>query len=168
MTPSAKYLNLPFDEAISFFRQKLLNLPTERWNDLWKDQHAAAFVVAGAMKGELLADLRGAVDKGIADGTTLAEFRRDFDKLVERHGWKYKGNRGWRTATIFNTNLSTAYAAGHWEQMTDPDVLATRPYLRYVGTSSKDPRPEHLAWAGVVLLADDPWWRTHYPPNGWG
>jgi len=22
--------------------------------------------------------------------------------------------------------------------------------------------------AGTLLPADDPWWRTHYPPNGWG
>jgi len=30
------------------------------------------------------------------------------------------------------------------------------------------PRPEHVAWHNTVLPADDPWWDTHYPPNGWG
>ncbi|MEG1971353.1 MAG: PBECR2 nuclease fold domain-containing protein, partial [Burkholderiaceae bacterium] len=30
------------------------------------------------------------------------------------------------------------------------------------------PRPHHVAWDGLVLDADDPWWRTHFPPNGWG
>jgi len=30
------------------------------------------------------------------------------------------------------------------------------------------PRPEHIAWHNTVLPADDPWWDTHYPPNGWG
>ena len=30
------------------------------------------------------------------------------------------------------------------------------------------PRPQHLAWSGMVLDADDPWWQAHYPPNGWG
>ena len=28
--------------------------------------------------------------------------------------------------------------------------------------------PAHEAWDQIVLLVDDPWWNTHYPPNGWG
>src|SRR3990172_49410 len=163
----SKFTSLPFEEAIKFFRQKV-SLPTERWTDLWEGMHSRAFVVAGAMKGELLSDLRGAVDKAIAEGTTLEEFRKSFDKTVEKHGWSYKGSRGWRTATIFNTNMRTAYATGHYSQMTDKDVISERPYWQYIGGLSADPRPEHLEWNGMVLRADDPWWKTHYPPNGWG
>lgn len=167
MTLSAKYMDLPFDAAINFFRKKI-NLATEAWDDIWKEMHARAFVVAGAAKEDLLTDLRGAVVKGIDQGTTLAEFRKDFDKTVAKHGWKYKGGRGWRTATIFNTNLSVAYSRGHYQQMTDPAVLKVRPYLRYVESSSPNPREIHQGWAGTVLPADDPWWGSHYPPNGWG
>ena len=111
MPPSAEYLNLPFDEAIAFFKQKL-NLPTRTWKDIWKAMHARAFVVAGAMKEDLIQDLRDAVEKGIADGMTLSEFRKDFDGIIEKTGWKYRGGKAWRTAVIFNTNLSTAYAIG--------------------------------------------------------
>lgn len=28
-------------------------------------------------------------------------------------------------------------------------------------------RPEHAAWHGVILPVDHPWWKRHYPPNGW-
>lgn len=167
MPTSAEYMNLPFDRAIKFFKDKV-SLPTQTWKDLWQGMHSRAFVVAGAMKNDLLADLRGAVDKALADGTTLADFRKDFDKTVARHGWAHKGGAGWRSAVIFNTNLSTAYAAGHYQRMTDPDVLAERPYFRYVASSSAEPRPEHRAWYNLVLPADDPFWRTHYPPNDWG
>ena len=27
---------------------------------------------------------------------------------------------------------------------------------------------QHLAWNGLVLRADDPFWHSHFPPNGWG
>lgn len=165
--PDARGISLPFDKAIQYFRQKI-RLPTRTYQDLWQGMHARAFVVAGAARNELLADLFTAVEKGIVEGTTLEEFRRDFDALVEKSGWKYRGNRGWRTATIFNTNMRTAYQAGHYAQMTDSDVLAARPYLRYVASSSREPREEHMQWYNLVLPADDPWWDEHYPPNGWG
>jgi hypothetical protein len=30
------------------------------------------------------------------------------------------------------------------------------------------PRPLHLSWHGLTLLASHPFWKTHYAPNGWG
>ena len=32
----------------------------------------------------------------------------------------------------------------------------------------EQPRQAHLAWDGLILHADNQWWETHYPPNGWG
>jgi len=167
MAASAEYASLPFTDAITFFRDKL-SIPTSRWNDLWQDQHARAFTVAGATREGLLTDIRQAVDKAISKGTTLEEFRKDFSSICDRAGWSPKGGEAWRARVIYETNLSTAYAAGHYKEMTDPDVREARPYWRYVRSSSEHPRLEHLAWAGTVLPWDDPWWRTHYPPNGWG
>lgn len=162
-------LDLPFDEAIAYFRQKGVNLPTKTWADLWEGMHSKAFVVAGATKSGLLSDLRSAVDSAISKGTTLADFRKSFDAAVNKAGWwDFNGEYGWRTGTIFNTNVSVAYAAGRWKQMTDPDVLAAFPYWRYRTQGDGHVRPLHASWDNVVLLASDPWWQTHYPPNGWG
>jgi hypothetical protein len=163
----AEYGNLPFREQIQFFRDKV-NLPTAAWTDIWEGMHSRAFVVAGAMKDELLTDLRGAVDKAIGAGTTLAQFRKDFDALVEKHGWAYNGGRNWRTRVIFDTNLRQSYSSGREAQMRDPDLRARRPYGLYRHGNSEHPRPEHLAWDGTVLPLDDPWWETHTPMNGWG
>ena len=158
---------LPFKEQESFFKKKL-NIPTLRWTDLWKEQHAKAFSVAGAYKDDLLTDFRGAVDKAITEGTTLADFRKDFDSIVERNGWSYNGSRNWRSEVIYSTNIRTAHAAGRWQQLSDPVVQKAYPYLEYRHGNSIHPRPEHLAWNGITLPRDDPWWKTHYPPNGWG
>ncbi len=161
------YGGKPFKEAIAFFRQKV-NIPTKHWDDLMKSQHAKGFMVAGAMKAELLTDLRGAVDKAISKGTTLAQFRKNFDSIVEKHGWVYKGGRNWRSKVIFDQNLRSSYMAGRYTQMKDPDVVALRPYWQYRHGGSVNPRHEHLAWHGTTLKHDDPWWDTHYTPNGWG
>jgi len=162
--------SLPFAEQIEFFRGKL-DLPTATWRDIWQEQHDRAFVVAGAMQADLLADLREAVTKGIEAGTTLAEFRDDFEAIVARRGWTgwtgegTAAGRAWRTRVIYETNLRTSYAAGRWAQLQSSGV----PYLRYRHNDNvMVPRPDHLAWDGTVLPADDPWWSTHATPNGWG
>ena len=163
---AAKYGTKHFREQLSFFKDKL-NLPTRSWTDLWEGMHARAFVVAGAMKDELLVDLNNAVRKAIEKGTTLAEFRQDFDAIVQKHGWGYKGGRNWRTRVIYETNLRTSYQAGRYKQM--KALVHRRPYWQYKHSNFvKDPRKAHLEWDGLILKYDDDWWDTHYPPNGWG
>jgi hypothetical protein len=160
-------IKLPFEEAKTFFQNKL-NIPTLKWDDLWKDQHAKGFMVAGAYKADLLADLRSAVDRVHSEGMTLDNFRREFGGIAHRRGWSYKGGRKWRSELIYNTNIRQSYNAGRWRQATDPELLEIMPYIRYRHGDSRVPRPQHLAWDGVTLPPDDPWWKTHAPKNGWG
>jgi SPP1 gp7 family putative phage head morphogenesis protein len=156
---------VPFQEAIDHFRGKL-NIPTRHFDDLMGDIHARAFTVAGATKLDLLTDIRSAVDDAITSGTTIADFRKQFDVAVKKHGWSYKGKRGWRTRVIYDTNLRTAHMAGKWEQF--QRVKDTRPFLQYQTVGDRRVRPEHAAWDNKVLHIDDPWWDTHMPPNDYG
>lgn len=156
--------NLPFAEASAFFRDKL-NIPSARWDDLWQEQHAKGFMVAGAMQADLLADFRGAVEKAIAGGLTLADFREQFDDIVSKRGWAYNGGRNWRTAIIYDTNVTTAYQAGRWQQFVEGGAT----HLMYVHADGVlHPRPEHQAMHGTVRPIGDDFWRSWYPPNGWG
>lgn len=164
---TAEGIGLPFREAIAFFLQKL-NRPTQHWTDVWQEGHSRAFMVAGAATDALLSDFRAEISRALEQGTTLAEFRRRFDEIVAKHGWVHNGSPGWRARVIYETNLSTAYAAGRYAQMTEPGTLFAFPYWQYVHSGARNPREQHRAWNGLVLRADDPFWRTHYPPNGWG
>lgn len=157
--------SLPFAEQIEFFRRKL-NLPTQHWTDIYSKEHDWAFVVAGANRNDLVADFRTAIEKVIADGGTLEDFRKDFDNIVTKHGWSYNGGRNWRSRVIYETNLNSSYMAGRYQQM--QAVSARRPFWRYVHSGSENPRHDHLSWNNLVLRHDDPWWQTHYPPCGWG
>jgi hypothetical protein len=164
-----------FEEQIAFLRRKL-NLPTETWRDIQTAAHDRAFVVAGAMKADLLVDLRKAVDQA-NQGGSIGEFRKQFADIVAKHGWSGWTGQGsaageaWRTRVIYQTNVTTAYAAGRRAQLLDPDLLSRRPFLRYVHSDSvSHPRPHHKQWGDMrlTLRHDHPFWNTHFPPNGWG
>lgn len=164
----------PFAEQLAFFRQKL-NLPTERWDDIIGAEHDRAFIVAGAQGADLLADFNAAIRKALEQGTSLDAFRKDFRAIVARHGWTGWTGEGspagvaWRTRVIYQTNLSTSYAAGRYQQLTDPGLLSVLPYWQYKHADGVlHPRPLHLAWDGLTLPPEHPFWKTHFAPNGWG
>lgn len=168
--------DLPFKEQSDFFRKKL-NVQTSAWDDIWQAEHDRAFMVAGAAKADLLNDLRKAVDKAIATGTSLETFRKDFKKIVADNGWTgwtgegSKAGEAWRTRVIYETNLRSSYAAGRWAQLNDPSFKKLMPFWRYVHNDSVlSPRPLHKQWGQVrlTLPADHVFWKTHFPPNGWG
>ncbi|HEL3182401.1 TPA: hypothetical protein UME25_004593, partial [Stenotrophomonas maltophilia] len=90
------YAQLPFREQIEFFRRKK-NVLTESYLDVWESEHDSSFMVAGANRDALLADFRQSIDRVIAEGRTLQQFREDFDRIVATHGWDYNGGRNWRS-----------------------------------------------------------------------
>ncbi len=139
-------------------------------DDIHGAAHDRAFVVAGAMKADLIDDIRQAVDKAIAKGAGFKAFQKDFAALVKKHGWHdYTGDFEWRTRIIYQTNMRTSYSAGRWAQMTSPDAVKAFPFWRYKHSDSVEhPRPLHVSWDGLTLRWDDPWIKTHYTPNGYG
>lgn len=169
---AAEAFGLPFAEAIAVFEKKV-NLPTARSDDLKHGAHVRAFSVAGVTRDDILSSLRAEIDRTNRDGGDLASFRKVFDDVVTRTGWTFRGStteegRAWRARVIFGTNLRTSYMAGRWRQLTDPAFAKLRPYWRYRHNDVRYPRPLHVAWDGTVLLWNDPWWKVHFPPNGWG
>jgi len=128
--------------------------------------HAKVFTVAGATSADLAADIQGALQEALTNGSTITQFRKDFDKIVAARGWTYKGSRGWRTAVIFDTNMRSAHMAGRWAQI--EANKEQRPFLQYRTAGDARVRPQHRAWDGKIFPVDDGFWHTHYPPNGWG
>lgn len=164
-----------FQEQIDFLRRKL-NLPSETWRDISRGAHDRAFMVAGALKADLLVDLRAAVNAA-AQGSGLQAFRKAWRAAVAKHGWTgwtgegTKGGEAWRTRVVYQTNVATSYSAGRRKQLLDPELLARRPYWRYVHSDrAAHPRLHHKAWGDsrLTLRHDHPFWETHFPPNGWG
>ncbi len=164
-------LGKPFAGQVAALRLRLGNLvPTTAWDDLQRNQHDSAFMVAGAMKVDLLADILAALQRAAAEGTGLEQFRKDWAAAVERHDWHgwtgettAKG-RAWRTRVVYQANMSVSYAAGRLAQLRDGNF----PLWVYLHGGSREPRIDHLSWHGWAGPPDHPFWLTHYAPNGWG
>jgi hypothetical protein len=157
--------NKPFDEAISFFENKL-KLPTASYTDIFAEQHSHAFVVAGAMNDALVEDFYNALHKAMTEGTGLKAFQADFDNIVAKHGWSHHGTAEWRSKLIYNTNIRQAYNVGQYQQMMD--VIEFKPYWGYKHVSITNPRIEHVHLDGLTLPATDPVWNYIMPQNGYG
>lgn len=168
-----QYRTLDFPQAIQFLLGKL-NIPTDSYRDIQDEEHDWAFMVAGTTKAQLLNDLKAEVLKAISGeatggAMTRREFARNFQAIAQRNGWDYRGNRDWRANTIYGTNLRSAYAAGRYEQQTDPATLQARPYWQWQHNDSPQARPLHKYHLdGKVFRADDPFWQEMYPPDGYG
>lgn len=162
----------PFNEQVAFFRRKLGNLvPTARWDDLQKSAHDQGFMVAGAVKADLLSDLAAAVERANTEGVSLDTFRKDFRAIVAKNGWtgwtgeNSAAGQAWRTRIIYRTNTKTAYHAGRLAQLREGNFDL---WVYRHNDSVAHPRPLHQSWNGITQPPNSPWWRTHYTPNGWG
>jgi len=165
-------LRQPFAEQVAFFRNKLQHLiPTNRYDDIRNEQHDIGFMVAGATKADLLADLSRSIEKAISQGVGIEQWRKEFFEAVEKHNWhgwtgeSTKAGQAWRTRVIYQTNAQTSYSAGRFAQLTEGEF---KYWVYHHNDSVKNPRLQHLAWDGMALPPSDPFWQAHYPPNGWG
>lgn len=172
-------LNLKPKDALEYFESKGYILPkklSEGWYDVWQESHAKAFTVARVTKMDVLEDIRSMVKKSMDEGMTFQEFKKELEPKLKAKGWwgkvydeesdkQVQLGSPRRLKTIYNTNLSTSYMAGRYKAMKENS--GDRPYWMYDAKNDNKTRPAHKALDGKVFRYDDPFWNTHYPPNGW-
>lgn len=165
-------------DTLAYWRAKKLK-PGFDYRDTWLQEHSTAFSVAKVMRLDVLEALQQELDRAVEQGIPLAQWTKQIQPRMESLGWwaphdvvdpqtgkKARVEPPKRLRTIYDTNLRTSRAAAQWERV--QRTKKSRPYLLYQVGPSERHRPEHLAWHGVLLPVDDPWWETHYTPNGWG
>jgi uncharacterized protein with gpF-like domain len=176
------YSNVQPTDAITAYQRRLQQpLPKYSWLDVFNEGHAQSFTVAKTAGFDVLDDISSALDDALKNGTTFDDFVKRLQPTLMDKGWWGRGaaldpetgltsdaqlGSLQRLQKIFETNMRSSYQAGQWASI--QRNKADQPYLMYTHTTSAHARLEHLDWDGTCLPADDPWWDTHYPPNGWG
>ena len=180
MAESFKFPKEPPKEVIEFLKRKQLK-PTFDWQEMWQQEHQVAFTVAKATQLDILQDIYDEMRRAMNNGETFQSFQKSLRPLLQKKGWwgikemtdpltgKIKlvqlGSPR-RLKLIYDTNLRTARAHGQWQRI--QRSKRAMPYLKYEIGPSKEHRKEHVQWNGLCLPADDSFWDTHYPQNGWG
>ena len=65
--------------------------------------------------------------------------------------------------TEYNTLVSRSRTAKQWERFQDEKLHY--PNIEWLRTASANPRAEHLAYIGLILPMDDPFWTNNQPGN---
>ena len=166
------------EEIVEYFESKGYRISWD-WRETWKEANAKAFTVAGAMKMDVLKTIRGEVESAMEEGQTFREFRQNLEPKLKELGWwgrkeivneetgeveERELGSVRRLRTIYRTNLQTSYNAGRWKNQQE----SSRELLEYIAVLDQNTRPTHRAADSVILPKDNPFWLTHYPPNGWG
>lgn len=150
--------NQRFDEALNWHRARAPVTP-EDFRKLSDWAKRRAFTVAGATSLGAVTAVWDALEKALADGTDFEQFKRDIkarvpDLAIPDH----------RLETIFRNNIQTAYSAGRYEQMTDPAVVAVRPYWMFDAVLDSRTTRICASLDGKVYPANHPFWTRSYPP----
>lgn len=154
--------------ALKFLKRKKLE-PSFDWNGVWKEEHNHAFTVAKIAQESVLADVKASLESALEEGIPFSQWAKEIKPMLDKAGWSKfmpESSIPHRLNTIFATNMRVARAAGQWDRI--ERARKTHPYLQYVLGPSHRHRQQHVAFAGLVLPVDDPFWKTHMPPNGFG
>lgn len=170
----------PTPEVTGYFERKGI-VPAFKWLDVWGEEHTYNFMVSGSTELELTTAFRDSIATALREGQSFENWKQAMRGDLHRLGWLgprvvsdptgreperiVDFSSGRRLKTIFWSNMNSARAAGQWERA--QRTKKALPYFLYLRTSSRDPREEHLGWVGIILPVDDPFWISHFPPNGW-
>jgi len=166
------------EDAIAFVKQKGFQI-SWNWFEVRDAAHVQAFTVAKAARLDILQDIRGALERALETGSTLATFKKNLTPILQAKGWWGKQiivdgageaevaqlGSPRRLETIYRTNMQSAMMAGRYKQMLANVRFA--PYWMYVAVMDGRTRPSHAALNGRVFRWDDPIWQTLFPPNGY-
>jgi SPP1 gp7 family putative phage head morphogenesis protein len=164
--PTPERMAVKFTEAIEALRRRL-DVERDEWHRLLEEEEERATSVAEDVLRAVTVDLMAAVLKAMESGGTIEDFRRDYDRIVVEHGWSYHGNAGWHSQLIYRMHTSLSHAAGRWEQ--GQRLEAARPghyFGRLVTVGDHRVRDSHAQMHGIIRPIADPYWLTHWPPNG--
>ena len=171
MTTKLSIETFPNEAAVAYIKGKAVADP-KNFGALPDQLKQRAFTVAGIEQLDAVRKIRDAVAK-LPDGASWDEAKKEIAAQIS----PFVGDGGMDAAArdkaakaraefLLRTHGFQAYAVSrHQQQMS---TVKSHPYWMYETVGDNRVRAGHAKLDGKVLRADDPWWKTHYPPWDWG
>lgn len=151
---------VPFQEAIEWHHLQAPWISGSSWEEMTRLAAEKGHQVSRTTLLGMLDHVWRLMDRAVTDGLPFSDFSRD---LGETLGRAWGGPESPRLRLIFHNNVGGALMAGRFAQLSDPVVLADRPYWLY--DAIEDFRTSRICEErdGVKLPATDPWWERNRP-----
>lgn len=89
----------------------------------------------------------------------FSDFKEQANSIVDKY------NDTW-LRTEYDFAISASQSAARWNEFEkEADII---PNLQYQTVGDDNVRTSHQILDGIIKPLNDPFWTTHYPPNGWG
>ena len=164
MTAKLQIETFPNEAAVAYIKGKAVADP-KNFGALPDQLKQRAFTIAGIEQLDAVRKIRDAVAK-LPQGASWDEAKKEIAEVMSTYtGGDMKAARARAEHTLRIQGFQAYSVARHQQQMS---TVKSHPYWMYETVGDNRVRAGHAALDGKVLRADDPWWKTHYPPWDWG
>jgi hypothetical protein len=173
---SGQFRPKAFEAAIDDFLDRKV-VTRDVYDSMVHDARVRAFTVAGLAERDMVESVRDELAKTMREGASLRGFRKRLRERFEGDGWlkakpsaphaPTRTGTPWHVETIFRNGVMGSYGRARVQQMSQPHVVAARPYWQVQTVRDARQRKTHGQAHGKVIPADSPvWQRAGAPP--WG
>ena len=153
---------VPYEEAARIVAEKQI-MSKEAFDALCDELKARAFVVSGLEDLRMAKEIRDAIAE-LPMGAAWEDVKAQVAEKLEAGGFS-KAAADHRATLLLRHHGFAAYAQEQYRNLQEmKDVF---PYWQYKTMGDEKVRSSHAALDGLILPADDPFWRDHYPPWEW-
>lgn len=158
------FLAMPFDEAVAFFRDKQVITTAEF--DALRDRYRAGGFVARQLATRRLEEVaRDSIQRLLEQGVTIPEVvQRIRSAEADELGFGIAPTSSGYLDNVIRTNVATAYGAGRWQAINDPNVRALRPWVQYRTAGDERVRAGHRSLNGLVFASGSELAARYAPP----
>jgi SPP1 gp7 family putative phage head morphogenesis protein len=175
LSDSTPFSKKPFKSALTFFKDlKVLDKASfEKASAAVKQR---SFTVAGIVGDQMLQTLQADLFSALKSGEDLNDFKKRIRTRLRDAGFLSQvgdlktGQPALNAShieTVFRTNTLNTYNTGRYIHQSSPTVMQAFPVWQIIAVKDSRTRETHAAAGGQMLLANDAFWKTAYPPFGW-